>query len=80
MFKRWYIVHNEIEGDQSFFGPFRKRELDERLNDSYADFLASDCDELEAVKLSRKQVKQLEFVAPRSFWVEQSQVMAEDEA
>lgn len=77
MFKRWYIAHTAIEGDTAFFGPFKKRELQTRLNDSYADFLASDCDELEAVKLSRKQVKQLEFVASRSVWVEQAQVHEE---
>lgn len=86
--KRWYIVHTEVEqtvdnikylGEPAWFGPFKKRELNDRLNDSYADLLAYNCDELEAVKLSWFQARGLEYIASREYWLEQARDLQDDE-
>lgn len=73
MFRRMYIIHDDtLDGNNgiAFFGPFKRRELQVRLNDSFANGLASIGGDVYARSMSRREAKRF-YVNPREFWMEQ---------
>lgn len=77
MRRRWYIREYDIERKYAFYGPFKRREIDERLQDVYAELLANTLSEVDAVKLSRKEAKQI-YINPRAVWMLQLAVLEEE--
>lgn len=71
-FRKFYIWHEDVqnpENGEAYFGPFRGFEMNRRLNDAYADGLAS-FGNIECVRLSRQEAK-VYYINPRSYWMEQ---------
>jgi hypothetical protein len=73
-----FYIHeiNEIEDASAYYGPFPENELDERINDNYAEALAMLGGDLEVVELTDEDVKDL-YVNPPSFWTEQLRRLTE---
>lgn len=78
---RWYILHTEanvIWSNDNYFGPFRKRELELRLTDEYAELLRYGGDLVGPVKLSWLEAREL-FIQSRDWWLEQEDALSDDE-
>jgi hypothetical protein len=72
MNRAWYIWHRDtqnFENGEAYFGPFSADEIDERVNDAYADLLAG-CGEVDALVLTDKQADAM-YVNPREYWMTQ---------
>lgn len=59
----------EDEGQLSYYGPFDESEIEERLNDAYADLLVA-FNEIDAVLLSLAETAHM-YINPREFWMTQ---------
>lgn len=72
IFRRWYILHEDLqtpENGTAIFGPFWGWEISKRLNDAYADGLASS-GWVEALALSRRFSKTV-HINSRKYWMKQ---------
>jgi hypothetical protein len=71
----WYICEtNEHLGEVAYYGPFQEHELTERLNDSFADFMAEGGADLEPAELSVEEAQAI-FINPRDFWMSQTRTL-----
>jgi hypothetical protein len=79
---RWYIEHDPIDmnDDNSWFGPFRKKEIDDRLEGEYADLLRYGGDRLYVFVAPWTTHRKLKNQAQsREWWMEQEEAMHDDE-
>ncbi|MDB5716120.1 MAG: hypothetical protein JWO15_3517 [Sphingomonadales bacterium] len=61
---------NSDLGELAYHGPFEESEMQERLNDAYADLLASGLANLDDVLLSEAEAVRM-YINPREFWMTQ---------
>lgn len=54
----------------AYYGPFEASEIQERVNDTFADFMAEDGKEIEGVLLSLAETSAM-YINPREFWMSQ---------
>lgn len=75
--KRHYILHtgdrHNPEDQGALFGPFNEAELEERLNDVYADALAQIAD-IDAEELTDEEADEF-YINSREFWMRQVDAM-----
>lgn len=61
---------NEHLNESAYYGPFDESELDDRLNDSFADFMAEGGAEISSFEMSDEEAAKY-YVNPREFWMSQ---------
>lgn len=72
--KRLYIRHIASADDffgpeePAYFGPFKKYEIEHRLNDTYAELLFYGGDTVEPVLLTWSQARRIPFIASADYW------------
>lgn len=75
----WYIeeTREEYENkkfvtkEHALYGPFEESELAERLNDRFADLMADDGANIEAVEMSDSYTRRKNwYINPREFWMD----------
>lgn len=52
----------------AYYGPFEPSEIQERLNDQFADLLASGLANIDAVSLTDEEAANM-YINPREFWM-----------
>lgn len=71
--RKHYIEHEDIqtpENGTAYFGPFEESEMDERLNDTYADLLAGSGN-VDGVLFTDAEAEAIGYINPRAYWMEQ---------
>lgn len=70
--KIYIRAHNEemADGEEVYFGPFFEDEVDERLNDVYADALSTVYEEVDGVDLEDAELAHT-AINDRDFWMRQ---------
>lgn len=65
-------IHEENPklAEEAFYGPFEPCEMQERLNDQFADLLASGLANVNAVTLTDEEAATV-YINPRAFWMDQ---------
>lgn len=77
MAKRLYIQEdNQKLGEEALYGPFDESEIQERLNDAFADLMASGLANINAVSLTDEEAA-TRYINPREFWIEQLATLTE---
>lgn len=75
--KQLYILEeNSKLNEKALYGPFSEEEIEERLNDAFADLMASGLANIDAVSLTDEEVATL-YINPREFWMEQLATLTE---
>jgi hypothetical protein len=70
--KKLYIIHEDLETPSNgigIFGPFGESEIVERMNDAYADGLAS-FGSVDVIKLTDLRARRM-YINSREYWMEQ---------
>lgn len=70
--KKFYIWHEDVQtpsNGEAFFGPFTEDEIDERINDAYANLLAG-VGNIEVYVMSDEEVAEY-YINSREYWMEQ---------
>lgn len=76
MTQLYILEENPKLNEKAFYGPFSEEEIGERLNDAFADLMASGLANLDAVSLTDEEVAKL-YINPREFWMEQLATLTE---
>lgn len=70
MAKRLYIQEeNSKLNELALYGPFEESEIEERLNDRFADLMAEGLANIDAVTLTDEEAATV-YINPREFWME----------
>lgn len=71
MAKRLYIQEDKPHlNKEALYGPFDQDEIQERLNDRFADYMASDKANIDAISLTDEEAAAV-YINPREFWMSQ---------
>lgn len=66
-----YIQEEDTELDEvAYYGPFEDTEIEERLNDAFADYMAEGLANINAVELTDAEAADI-YINPREFWMTQ---------
>lgn len=65
--KRWYIRIEDRNGGVCLFGPFPESEIDQRLNDEFADLEAEDLSNVDGIRRSDREMRDL-YINPPESW------------
>ena len=68
-----YIEHEDVQtpdNGTAYFGPFDEAEMDERLNDTYADLLAGSGN-VDGVVFTDAEAEAIGYINPRTYWMQQ---------
>lgn len=83
---RWYIRHigyadrlSVVEDYRYFFGPFKKHEAEDRVDDEYAELLRYGGDSVQVVRMTWLAIRQEDFITPKSVWDEHAENLIDDE-
>jgi hypothetical protein len=74
--KRWYIREVDREGRTALYGPFPEDEINDRLNDEYADMLEADLANVDAIIRSDRQMRGLFINSPESWHAARAEILA----
>lgn len=72
LFGKYYILHEDVKNPENgfaFFGPFDKSEIEDRINDAYADLIIQ-CGDVDVVKMTSTQAARY-YINPREFWMKE---------
>lgn len=61
----------------AYYGPFEESEIHERLNDAFADLMASGLANLNSFEMTDKEAE-CHYINPRAFWMEQLASLTKD--
>lgn len=70
--KQYYILWSSpIDAiDDVLFGPFKSKEVNERLGDPFADLLERSAGEVSVIRLSKQQAKWYAHVHSKTYWMQ----------